>query len=116
VGIQLIAQSNTLLPELIKVAKEFESYLKTIKGTENVANSSTDTPGQFVFRFDLAQLKRLGLTPGSLLPELYSNLNGIKASSIKGLYQEHDIVVKYDTFEKGVNPEDIQNTILSSPS
>lgn len=52
IGINLIAQNNSQLPELIRVSKDFENYLKNIDGTKNVGTTSKDTPGQFIVSLD----------------------------------------------------------------
>jgi hypothetical protein len=48
-----------LLSQLKQVSKDFEDYLSSLTGTINVANSSTQSPGQFSFTFDQERLAEL---------------------------------------------------------
>ncbi|MBP7885192.1 hypothetical protein KAZ93_03455 [Patescibacteria group bacterium] len=60
---KLIASETSQLGELKSVSKEFEAYLRTLSGTLNIANSSSNAPGQFEFVFDSDILTQIGLTP-----------------------------------------------------
>jgi len=51
--------SNKEFQTLVNVANEFEKFLATVEGTKNVKNSSTPTPGQFIFRLDNQKLAQL---------------------------------------------------------
>lgn len=113
VGIKLIAMSNKEFQTLVDVANEFEKFLATIEGTKNVKNSSTPTPGQFIFRLDNQKLAQLWLTPSDILNEIYFMSAGIKAGSIKWDFDDHDIVVKISDFEdKTLTPSDIMDMEL----
>jgi hypothetical protein len=41
------------------VASDFENKLKTFEGTKSVGSSSTETPGQFIFEFDVDKLSNI---------------------------------------------------------
>lgn len=115
VGIQLVANSNQQLDELIRVSKIFENQIKMMTGVINTANSSTQTPGQFVFTFDQDELRRLWLSPAQLFPDLYLNLNGIKAGTLKTDGDERDIVLKFAQFENGAKPNDVTSMRINTP-
>jgi len=53
-----VADNTNLLSDLKQVSVDFENYLKTLKGTMNVDNSSNNNPGQFEFRRDTNKLAR----------------------------------------------------------
>ncbi|MBP6257016.1 hypothetical protein KA405_04900 [Patescibacteria group bacterium] len=52
----MISASTNQFSEMIALAKEIETYLKTLEGTKNPAVSSPDTPGQFILSFDVDKL------------------------------------------------------------
>jgi len=116
VGIKLVTDDNTKFSQLVQVAKDFQAYLRTIQGTKNVALSSKDTPGQFIFSFDKSTLSALWLTPGDVTSQLAVALNGAPAGTITVEGIDADIKVLYDSFAKEVSPSDITNTMISSPS
>lgn len=110
VGIKLIASTNKDFDTLMAVAKDFERFLTTIEGTKNVKNTSSPTPGQFVFRINNDKLSQFWLTPSDILTEIYFLSAGMKASSLKWDFDDHDIIVKISDFEnKTLSPSDIMN-------
>ncbi len=109
VGIKLIVDDNKKIDELRQVAWDFETYLRSISGLKNIALSSSDSPGQFVFRFNNEKLSYIGLTPSDLVGEVYSHLNGAKVGTIKSALEDNDIVVKVENFDVSLSPEDIIN-------
>lgn len=44
VGIKLVAENTDQLTTLKQVSQDFETYLRSLTGTINVGNSSTNTP------------------------------------------------------------------------
>lgn len=114
VWIKLVVLDNTMLPILRNVAKEFESYVKTISGTKNVTLSSSDNPGQFVFHFDSKKISFLGLTPSDLLTEVYFYINGVKTWTIKSEYEDNDIVIKVADFDEYLTPDQVLNLVIST--
>lgn len=114
VGINLIADSNEKFADLLVVAKDFEKYLKTVDWTKNVAISSSDSPGQFVFKFDRSKLALLGIKPSDLNTELYADTNWIWAGAFKWKYDDHDIKVRYSDYVDGLTPNDVQNISVST--
>lgn len=114
VGIKLNVNNTSDIPRLKEVADEFKKYLKTLPGTKNVSTSSSDNPGQFVFRFDKEKLFFAGLSPDDILGELRLYFSGISASSIKSQYEDNDIVLSVQEFEENVSPEDIENLIVKT--
>ncbi len=110
VWIKLITDSNLWFQELIKVAEEFEWFLKWVDGTKNVKNSSSSTPGQFVFKMNIEKLSSFWLLPNDLLNEIYFLSSGINAGSMKWDYDSHDIVLKISDFEnKRLSPSNIMD-------
>ena len=83
IGIKLVAEDTEQLQELKKVSEDFEAFIKSMTGTTNVTNSSTETPGQFSVAFNKERLAQLGLTPQDVQGELYSSINGQKAGIVK---------------------------------
>ena len=70
VWIKLIANNSSKLLDLKKVAEDFESHLRSIEGAKNVGLSSTDNPGQFVYRFDNDKISFVWLTPDDIIREV----------------------------------------------
>ena len=108
-----VAQAKDI-STLKKVADDFKSFLQDIPGTKNVSTSSTDNPGQFVFRFDTNKLSFSGITPDDILGELRIYFSGITAGSIKSNYEENDIVLSIAEFEDSVSPEDIEDLLVTT--
>ena len=98
------------------MAKEFAAHLRTIEGTKNVALSSKDTPGQFIFSFDKAKLSNFGLSPGEVTSQLSVALNGANAGTITLDSIDASIKVLYDSFSDEVSPSDIVNTMIITPT
>ncbi len=113
VWIKLIVDDNKKIWILRDVAKEFENYLKTIPWTKNVWMSSSDNPGQFIFRFDKEKLSFLWLTPNDILWEVYFYTNWIKSWTIKWEY-DNDIILKISDFDKSLSPVDISNLLINT--
>lgn len=114
VWIKLIAGSTREFDTLRNVAGDFEKYLKTLNGTKGVGSSSTETPGQFIFRFDKEKLSNIGLTPNDLLTEVYFYTNGLTAWSIKSTYEDNDIVLSFAEFEENLNPKDVTDLVVKT--
>lgn len=114
VAIKLTAERNEQFGTLLTVAKEFETHLRSIEGTKNVAISSPDTPGQFVYSFDKEKLNTLWLTPSDLMREINAILNWFTAGSITINDQDVDIKILYDQFAQQLSPKDIQDLIITT--
>ena len=114
VWIKLIANNSNKVLELKKVAKDFESYFKTIDWTKNVSMSSKDTPGQFIFTIDNDKLVSIWLNPNDILWELYQYTNWIKSSSIKSEFEDNDIVLKIWEFDDSLSPTQIQDLYINT--
>ncbi|MDD3144571.1 MAG: efflux RND transporter permease subunit [Candidatus Gracilibacteria bacterium] len=115
VGVKLVANSSSKVDELKNTATIFKDHLKTIDGLKNVTTTSSDSPGQFIFKFDRDKLANVGLIPSDILNEVYFYTNGIKAGSIKSAYEDNDIVLKIAQFEDNLSPDDIDNLIVNTP-
>lgn len=116
VGLKLVAGETSQLTTLKQVSKDFEAYLRTLTGTINVTNSSTNAPGQFEFSFDSDILTQLGLTPQDIQGELYAMINGTKAGTMMLDKTERDIIVKVSDLDDAVTPEKIMNTVIQTRS
>jgi multidrug efflux pump subunit AcrB len=114
VWVKLVANDWKLFDTLKIVSEDFEDFLKQIKWTKNVSSSSTDSPGQFVFKFDKDRLSNVWLIPSDILNELYFYTNWINAWSIKQNSQDNDIKVSFEEFEDFLSPEDISNLIINT--
>jgi len=115
VWIKLIANTNKDFSTLVNVSDDFEKYLSTVEGTKNVKNSSNPTPGQFVFKINNDKISQFWLTPSDVLTEIYFLSSWIKTSSIKGDFDDHDIIVKISDFEnKKLSPSDIMDFNINS--
>lgn len=114
VWVKLQATSANDVGTLKKVADDFKIFLQDIPGTKNVSTSSTDNPGQFVFRFDNNRLAFAGITPDDILWEIRVYFSGITAWSIKSAFEENDIILSIEEFEDIVTPEDIENLVVNT--
>jgi multidrug efflux pump subunit AcrB len=107
VWLKLIVDDPIKLDTLIKVSKEFESHLKTIKWTKNVGRSSNDTPGQFIFRLKKDLIASIGITPAIIYGQISQNMNGITVGSIEDEGEDMNVVIKTSQFTDDVRLEDI---------
>ncbi|MDD2870697.1 MAG: efflux RND transporter permease subunit [Candidatus Gracilibacteria bacterium] len=114
VGIKLSSDSANKFDALKMVSQDFEDFLNKTKGAKNVVSSSSDSPGQFVFKFDKDKLSNVGLNQNDILSELYFYTNGIKAGSIKSEYEDNEIIVSFKEFENTLTPQDIENIIINT--
>lgn len=112
VWVKLVADSNEKFSTLITVAKDFENYLRTVKGTKNVEISSSSSPGQFVFRWYMDKLSYLWLQPSDINGQLYAVINGINVWSLRGKYENSDIRIKYIDFNQQLTPNQVEDITL----
>ena len=112
--VKLVSTNASRLEELKKVSDDFEKFFKSLKWTKNVKNSSSDTPWQFVFKFDEAKLSQLWLTSNDMLWEIYPYVNGMEAWSIKSKFEDNNIVLKIKDFEDGFSPDDLLNIMVNT--
>lgn len=110
--VKLVADSSKDLDKLKKVASDFLDFTYTIKWAKNNSSSSSETPWQFIFKFNKDKLSQLGLTPNSILNEVYFYTNWVKAWSISSEFEDNDIVLKIADFEDDLSPEDILNLVV----
>ncbi len=114
VWVKLITNSANDVWELKNIADDFKKYLLSIEWTKNVTISSSDTPGQFIFTFDKQKLSYVWLSPSDFTQELYYYTSGVKAWSIKSLYEDNDIVLSIEEFDENLTPEDISNLVINT--
>ena len=114
VWVKLNVNSSKDIDILKKTADDFKAFLQWLPGTKNVSTSSTDNPGQFVFRFDRQKLSFAWLTPDDILGEVRFYIAGINAGSIQSTYEDNDIVLSVAEFEDNLNPKDINDLIINT--
>ena len=114
IWIKLVSSNSTKLEELKKVVDDFEKYLKSVPWAKNVTNTSSDTPWQFIFKFDENKLSQLWLTSNDILWELASFTNWVMAWSIKSKYEDNDIIIKIKDFENNLSPDDLLNVVVTT--
>lgn len=113
VGIKIESNSNGNLQELIRTAKDFENFINSLPGTKNIANSSQDTPGQFIFRLKKDLLASLGISPQVIYQNITQNINGITIGSVKDDDNDIDIILKNSQFHERSTPDEIANIVFS---
>lgn len=69
-SVKLIADSTDKLPDLKRVSKEFESFVKSIEGVKNVTNTSADSPGEIIFTVDRERAASVGISPLQIYGEI----------------------------------------------
>ncbi len=114
VGIKLNAHSTKDITKLKDVADDFKAFLQTIPGAKNVSTTSSNNPGQFVFRFDKEKLSFVWLSPDDILSELRFYISGIQAGSIQSSYEDNDIILRIAEFENSLNPKDIHDLLINT--
>jgi len=94
IGINLIADDQESLGDLIRVAKDFEAHLSSIAGTRNVKSSSEDTPGQFIFSLKTDRLAAHNIPASLIYGRISQYVNGMKVGTISDNGSDRDIVLK----------------------
>ncbi len=107
IWLKLIVDDPEKLDSLIKVSKDFESHLKSIKGTKNVWRSSNDTPGQFIFRLKKDLIATTGITPAMIYGQISQSMNGINVWSIEDNGEDMNVIIESSKFEDDVKIEDV---------
>lgn len=113
-SIKLIADSTDKLPELKRVSKEFENFVKSIEGVKNVINTSADSPGEIIFRVDRERAASVGVSPLQIYSEISAGSRGVKAGSITLDDEDIDIVVKTDTHYDALQIDKIQGMQINT--
>jgi multidrug efflux pump subunit AcrB len=114
IWVKLIANSSKHVDSLKETAEIFKEELKTYEWVKNASTSSSESPGQFIFKFNRSKLAEVWLTPDDILSEVYFYTNWLKAGSIKSTYEDNDIVLKIAQFDDNLSPEDINNLIVKT--
>jgi multidrug efflux pump subunit AcrB len=107
IGLKLIASKTEELPTLIQVSKDFEAYLKKLPGAKNVARSSEDTPGQFIYTLKRDLIAERWLSAAQIYAQITQNINGVTVASIEDNGQDMNIILKTSQFQDEIKPEDI---------
>ncbi len=107
VWIKLIAKNAEDLPRLITVSKDFEVFLKKMKGVKNVGRSSNDTPGQFIFTLKKDILTEYTISPALIYAQMTQSMNGITVGSVEDNGEDMDVKIRSDIFSESVKMEDI---------
>jgi len=114
IWIKLVADTNDKFGTLIEVARDFEEFLLSVQWTRNVAISSQESPWQFVYEFDKSKLAVLWLSPNDFALELFAITNGLNAGTLKGKYDNHDIVLQYKDYTSRIAPSDINALTINT--
>ncbi len=107
VGLKLIVDDPNELSELIRVSKDFEAHLKTIKGTKNVGRSSNDTPWQFIFKLKKDLIATTGVTAALIYGQIAQNMNGVTLWSVEDNGEDMNVIVKSSQFIDDVRLEEV---------
>ena len=112
IGIKLETTDNNNFQTLVSVAKDFEKYLEALPETKDITNSSSETPGQFVFRLNKELLTQKGISPAMIYAAISEQTNGITVGSIKDGSNDIDVKLKNSAFTGAVTPDMIENISL----
>jgi len=112
--VKLTAQNSQQLDDLIRVSNDFESFLKTLDTATNVDNSSRQTPGEIIFRFDKNQLANLGLTQQDFFGELFAMTRWIQAWTIKDTQNDYTIFLRLAEFDDTINLDNLVNARINT--
>ena len=107
IGLKLIVDDPQKLSTLIRVSKDFETHLKSIPWTKNVGRSSSDTPGQFIFKLKKDLIATTGISPTMIYAQITQSMNGMNIGSIEDDGEDMDVVLKTSQFLSDVKIEDI---------
>ncbi len=114
VWIKLIANNSKKVEDLKNTASIFKEKFRGIEWVKNVTTTSSESPGQFIFKFNKDKLAESWLTPNDIVSEVYFYTNGMKAGSIKSEYEDNDVVLKIAQFDENLSPEDINNLLIDT--
>lgn len=114
VSIKLLAEQTNQLPDLKKVVRDFERYLKELPGTKNVNNTSQDSPGEIVMSIYRDRVAAAGLSPLQIYGEISSGARWVKAGSVTIDDEDIDIVVKSDAQYDELNIDQVLSQTLQT--
>jgi len=114
VWIKLIANNSSKIEDLKQTASIFKEKFRSIQWAKNVTTTSSESPGQFIFKFNKNKLAESGLTPSDIINEVYFYTNWMKAGSIKSQYEDNDIILKIEQFDEMLSPDDINNLLINT--
>jgi len=115
VSIKLLVSETDQLPDLKKVVRDFELYLKELPGTKNVNNTSQDSPGEIVMSIYRDRVAAAGLSPLQIYGEISNVARGVKAGSVTIDDEDIDIIVKSDAHYDNLNIDQILSQTLQTP-
>lgn len=114
IWLKIVASSSSKIDELKEVANKIKDEFRKIDELKNITTTSSESPWQFIFKFDRDKLAQVWLNPNDILNELYFYTNWLKAWSIKSIYEDNDIVLKISQFENNLSPDDINNLFINT--
>lgn len=77
-----------------------------------MGTSSSDTPGQLIFRLDKERIATTGITPAFIYGQILQNMNGVNLGSIEDNGEDMSIILKSSQFD---GDQVIVEDILSLP-
>lgn len=114
IWVKLVANNSNKVDELKNVANIFKEEFRTIDWLKNITTTSSESPWQFIFKFNKNKLSQLWLTPSDIVNEVYLYTNWLKTWSIKSQYEDNDIVLKIADFEEELSPDEISNLMINT--
>jgi len=114
IWVKLVANNSNKVDELKNVANIFKEEFRTIEWLKNITTTSSESPWQFIFKFNKNKLSQLWLTPSDIVNEVYLYTNWLKTWSIKSQYEDNDIVLKIADFEDELSPDEISNLMINT--
>ena len=114
IGIELIANTPNDFKKLQKVANDFKLFLEKNNNFKNISISTQWNSWTFKFFFDKERLEQIWLTQQDITRELYFYINWLNAWNIKSNLENNAIVIYLDWFDKKLNPEKIENLIITT--
>ena len=114
IGIELIANTPNDFEKLQKVANDFKFFLEKNNNLRSVSISTQWNTWTFKFYFDKNKLEQIWLTQNDITRELYFYINWLNAWNIKSNLENNSIVIYLELFDKKLNPEKIENLIITT--
>ncbi len=102
------------LEELDQVVSSAADLLATVPGIADVSTSARNNNTEFVITVDKARATELGLNSNTLAQTLRAAVYGAKATTIKNLSEDIDVVVKLNLNSAYRNPHDTSRTTIDT--
>ena len=102
------------LEAIEKLASDSAIILESINGTSDITTSAKNDGTQFIVEIDTAKAAEVGLDTSTISQTLRAAVNGVEATSITGINEDIDVIVKLNLNTEFIDAHDTNYTTIDS--